>query len=96
MQSKKKQRNKRNKGHTFKNKTEGGDKGARLAGFVKDGASALRMQLQKRRAPTKLTSAFKSVATNIKNKAKMALKFKMLCFRSKLRKSGAYWGHCSL
>jgi len=72
MQSKKKQRNKRNKGHTFKNKTEGGDKGARLAGFVKDGASALRMQLQKRRAPTKLTSAFKSVATNIKNKAKMA------------------------
>ena len=30
-----------------------------------------------------------------KNRANMALKFKMLCFWSKLRKSGAYWGHCS-
>ena len=25
----------------------------------------------------------------------MAPKFKMLCFRSKLRKSGAYWRHCN-
>ena len=24
----------------------------------------------------------------------MALKFRMLCFRKKLWKSGAYWGHC--
>ena len=30
-----------------------------------------------------------------KNRANMALQFKMLCFQSKFRKSGAYWGHCT-
>ena len=31
-----------------------------------------------------------------KNRANMALKLKILCFRSKLRKSGAYWGHYAM
>jgi hypothetical protein len=68
MQSRKKQKqnkNKRNKGHTFKNKTGGGDKGARLARFVKSSASTLR--------PGKVASVFKSAVSTIKNTAKMAV-----------------------
>ena len=30
-----------------------------------------------------------------KNRANLANKFSMLWIRSKLRKSGAYWGHCN-